>query len=108
MPARPRQDEHADKEPPETSQSVMRPSAVRGGQRFGEAECREASQRCQGSCPAGDRAFGGRRALLSEQPFTERFARYVEVLSDVAQDAGQRTDAESGVAGDRDVMLTSF
>jgi len=57
--------------------------------------------------PSGE-ARGVPLGLSAEQPFDERLSAQAEVLSDVAEDAGQRADPEGRVARDGDVVLAAF
>jgi len=46
--------------------------------------------------------------LPAEQAFDQGLSAQAEVLSDVAEDAGQRADPEGRVTRDGDVVLTAF
>jgi hypothetical protein len=46
--------------------------------------------------------------LSAEQTFDERLSAQAEVLSDFAEDAGQRADPEGRVTRNGDVVLTAF
>ncbi len=48
------------------------------------------------------------RRLPREQAFYERLSSQPEMLSDVAQDAGEGPDAKAAVARNRDVVFTVF